>query len=248
MDINELVGSCQSIIGNLVFQYSDDFQKYLSAGGRCPSCKEKLWNSMGVHTKVEYYFADGTRASNLHSVDPTLSHARCSICGYQWNVRPNTTIEQPKQVKVLSVTETSRSQENIGDDKRIIDNLKSPAILRRKFTVSKNWKRSYTIEYEAVQVDGHEFSLGIQGTGLKFLTEESLRRQYSISENSQETYTEEVEIEVPAFTRLAVIFHWKRILQNGSIRITNNQGQEFDIPFHIVAGLTFDQLQYEDRE
>jgi hypothetical protein len=75
---------------------------------------------------------------------------------------------------------------------------------------------------------------------------DSVRKKFSISEESQETYAEQVELDVPAATHLTVYFQWKRIWQCGFIQFRNQNNEEWQVPFRVAVGVTFDQQQVDE--
>ena len=74
-----------------------------------------------------------------------------------------------------------------------------------------------------------------------------VKDRYSISESSKQTYSEEIVIEIPAYTKLRVFFQWKRIWQLGLIRFQDRNNKEFEIPFRVALGITFDQMQVDEK-
>ena len=142
--------------------------------------------------------------------------------------------------------ETDRMEENIGTDKRSIDNSKTIGLLKRKFTVSKQWTKTFSIEYENAKSENSAFCIGVDEISVKSSFEDSVRKKFSISEESQETYAEEVELDVPAATHLTVYFQWKRIWQCGFIQFRNQNNEEWQVPFRVAVGVTFDQQQVDE--
>jgi hypothetical protein len=147
----------------------------------------------------------------------------------------------------ISILETTRSEEPLGEDHRIIDNLHSSIHLTRKFTVSKNWSQAYTVGYEHIHTEKGEFGLSVMNqVNLKLAIEQALKAQYSIAETITRTYSEEVLLDVPARTKLRVTFRWKRLWQHGVVRLQSQPGQCLEVPFQVVVGLTFDQVQTDE--
>jgi Zn ribbon nucleic-acid-binding protein len=246
MDLQRHIGSFASTVQGNLYGISEDQRKFLSSGSRCPRCEEKLLDAWGLkYGRV--YSSDGKQIPAWRSNAFNISSLECLKCGYRWDYRNQNIPRTASESKLLNILETVRTQEKLGDDKRIIDNSRSSASLVRRFSVSKEWTRAYRIEYEKIKLDGQEVSIGMnEGMSVKSLTEDSIRQHYSISEEIRENYTEEVEIEIPAFTKLAVIFQWKRLWQHGIIEL-NHKSQKIIIPFQIVSGITFDQIQHDAK-
>lgn len=152
----------------------------------------------------------------------------------------------------LTILETERVEEFLGAEQRLIDNSNSATNLTRKFTISKEWSQSYTIEYENTTNRSGEGSVGLQLLNfnlgnLKLTAQNSLKEKYSISESSKQTYGEEIVIEIPPHTKLRVFFQWKRLWQSGLIKFKDRHGAEFEVPFRVVLGVTFDQMQVDEK-
>lgn len=162
--------------------------------------------------------------------------------------QPSSSKQTVSKYSSINIVETIRSEEPVGEEQRAIDNSGSAINLTRRFTVSKEWSQSYTVQYERVRSSGGEFNLGIADkAGIKLTIQEALKSQYSISDETRRAYAEEVVLEIPAKTRLRVFFHWKRIWQHGIIKLRDQRNREIEIPFQVVIGLTFDQTQVDDK-
>ena len=100
----------------------------------------------------------------------------------------------------------------------------------------------------AIVTGSTELGIGIDEiTSIKTSFEETIRKQYSISEETKEVYSEEIEIEVSSSIKLNLVFQWKRIWQCGFIKFRNQNNEELKVPFRVVVGVTFDQLQIDEN-
>lgn len=168
-----------------------------------------------------------------------------------WDKLANSSPIKPNKLEVVNIIERSRSEEILGVEQRLIDNSRSTSKTTRRFTVSREWSKNYTIKYENTQVNGTELNLGLklvetELANLKVASQETLNKQYSISEGTTENYTEEVQVEVPESKKLKIIFTWKRIWQHGIIKFRDQNNQVFDVPFQVAVGVTFDQSQIDE--
>lgn len=245
----KLFGALQSSVQGAIFDISKEQKAFLSSGGKCPSCECQITTAWSPKY-VNMFSSDGVQIpiwkiwkQNVFSI----SYFKCLKCGYEWNQRNtnNPVVVAPK-LRVVGFFETDRTQESLGDESRVIDNYRSPSAMTRKFTISREWNKGYVIEYEKSDANKHEIAIGAsEAVNIKAVTENALREQYSVSEGRKESASEEVEITVPANTKLCIIFQWKRIWQNGVIKLTDEKEQEFTVPYRIAVGITFDQLQYD---
>ena len=199
----------------------------------CPRCKEKI-PTFRKPTSIRQGMWGGWT---------------CSKCGCEIDRQGNEIVNSPPlKSEILGIVETGRVEESLGSDRRIIDNSKSSVNLTRKFSISKEWARTCSIEYEKAQVGSTELGIGIDEiTSIKTSFEETIRKQYSISEETKEVYSEEIEIEVPSSIKLNLVFQWKRIWQCGFIKFRNQNNEELKVPFRVVVGVTFDQLQIDEN-
>lgn len=152
----------------------------------------------------------------------------------------------------LTILETERVEEFLGSEQRLIDNSNSSTNLTRKFNISKEWSQSYTIEYENTTTHGGEGGVGLQLFNLnlgnlKLTAQSNLKEKYSISETSKQTYGEEIVIQIPPYTKLRVFFQWKRLWQHGLIKFKDCNEAEYELPFRVVIGVTFDQMQVDEK-
>jgi len=96
-----------------------------------------------------------------------------------------------------------------------------------------------------IKTNKSQFEMGAtQTVNIQDMVENTIRRQFSISEESKQLYTEEITLEIPSKKKLKVIFNWKRIWQHGLLLLKFN-GEQIEMPFQIVVGVTFDQSQVD---
>jgi len=150
-------------------------------------------------------------------------------------------------ISQLNVVETERVEEYLGSEQRVIDNSKSGITVTREFTIGKEWSQSYSIDYEktnslAGEVGGGFFNLGT----FKTTFQRTIKDRYSISEGIKLTYSEKIILQVKENTKLRVIFQWKRLWQHGLLKISDKNGVEFEVPFRVAIGVTFDQVQVDE--
>jgi hypothetical protein len=242
----QLEGSIEAAVSGL-FGISAEHKRYLTSGYKCPSCGESILK------KTDFYFRSGKKIprwvnAKAMSIPKMIVMAGCPICEHRWEVYGKSKPAVAFGVSVVDVVETERSEEAIGDDRRLIDNSKSSTKVTRKFALTKEWSRTYSIEYEKSHIDRSELNIAIQNIGgLRASAEHGLRQKYAMSEEAKETYVEEIESEVPAFTKLSLVFRWKRIWQHGVVQLNTSEGDEIRVPYKIVVGITFDQFQTDEK-
>jgi DNA-directed RNA polymerase subunit RPC12/RpoP len=256
---SKLMGSMDAAVGGGVYKFSEEHKSFCASGYKCSSCSK---SALGFTSpRLNYYSGNGKQLSFVvHSTDlflykstlgftPSAELVECQKCGYRWEIYKKGQANIPKQkLEVSDIIETDRSEEIIGVDRRLIDNSKSSSRLTRKFSINREWSKVYSIEYEKAQANGIELGVGVSETvSVKATSEESIRKKYFTSEESREICSEEVEVEIPASTKLNLAFQWKRIWQHGFILLRNENNEESRIPFRVVVGITFDQSQIDEK-
>jgi hypothetical protein len=142
------------------------------------------------------------------------------------------------------VNEGGLTTEPIGEEERIIDNSGSRASVVRRLSITKEWNQSYSIERDkTVRLAG-----SVEGSMPSVLSfdataEECLRLHYSVTQNIKKSQTEEVTIEVPPGATVSMRFLWKRVVRTGDIWLRRDGKGQWSVPFRIVVGITFDQVQ-----
>ncbi len=198
-----------------------------------------------AHLKsIGQFFSKSKDESSVSELSGVL--AKCPKCATKWPVfsggKLPETLKQPYQ----EIKETHRSEEEIGSEKREIDNSKSRIELERRFTVTKEWSKSFVIEEEKGRKTGAELSVGLsEATSIKAAAEEAIKFKYIRTEDTKQIYTEEIVLKVPANTKLLVVFNWKRIWQHGIITLHDERSGVSEWPFKLVVGITFDQTQVD---
>jgi hypothetical protein len=238
-DLLSAMGSVAGFQGKLL-GLSDEFQRFYSSGYRCLGCHERLLNILGQFD-IDFYTSNGQKMSIWKLAQLRADIAQCRRCGYRWPTRKGEILSKP------TILETERVEEGIGSDARIIDNSRSAVTLTRTFSISKEWSKSFSIEYEKATSFNGGVTVGLdEMSSLTAGFEQSVRERFSISREAKEIYSEEIQIQVPASKKLSVIFDWKKVWQLGFLQFYDLNKRELKVPFRVVVGITFDQRQIDD--
>jgi hypothetical protein len=246
--LNKLLTLSGSISSGVlaVFGASDEHRRFLESGYCCQGCGKRLTNILG-NLSVNFYTADGRKISLWSGGAVRSDIAECPKCGHRWSTYGKAAPNQPPGSETAEIVETERREEFFGEDRRVIDNLRSSSRPTRTFSFSKEWSRALHIEAERAAKENAGLSLGAKDVAaLQISSEEVLRRTYSISEDTKESSTEEISCEVPAHRKLTVIVRWKRIWQHGFVVLTRDD-ITLRVPFRVAVGVTFDQQQIEEE-
>lgn len=221
--------------------WSKEYSKF-KLTGFCPSCGKMSW-------RMPIFEADGKERHLIPpwKIDESM-YAQCFKCNARFPVLAKSVEPQDStEFQLINFSETSRTEEPIGEDKRLIDNSASSIRVTRRFLISKEWSRLYTIDYEKSKATSQGISVDFLSLGnITSSIENSLKVQYAVNKGEKLTYSEEVIVEIPANTRVSISFQWKRLWQKGNVLISYS-GKTFSIPFCIVVGLTFDQSQKDEK-
>jgi len=211
----------------------------------CPSCRKMNVVPRIIDSKTGETLSLMTFIWNY----PKTAVRVCTKCSARISLYPNGDLRSQRAGDAVEISETSITEEAIGSEERTINNLGSDTGVRRRFSVSKEWSRSYVIEHEELSKLSSNLSIGPdKASTIGLAAEESIRKNYSVSDGERHQYAEEVEIDVPARTKVRIVFHWKRLWQHGVVKVSAPAGGEAILSFKIVRGLTFDQSQQDEEE
>jgi predicted RNA-binding Zn-ribbon protein involved in translation (DUF1610 family) len=226
--------------------WSNEHKRFLANDHKCEQCGTRLVSKWG-RWETELYAADGRKLSLLANGVLRASSFGCPHCGHRWK-KYDGAPDAGTAAETEEIVETERSEEFIGEDRRVIDNSRSSGTPTRTFSFSKEWSKTFHIEVERAKTNGVDLTLGEKDSAaLRLSSEKTLRRAYTVSEDTKETSTEEVSCQVPAHRKLTVLVSWKRIWQHGFVQLSRG-GVPVKIPFRIAVGVTFDQTQIEDGD
>jgi hypothetical protein len=136
------------------------------------------------------------------------------------------------------------AEQGIGTEPKTINNLHYDAEYEGKITISQEWIKSWSIEYE----EAKKISRGVHSKApvvgdVRHEIERQFRSKYAISESLKHTTTEEVPVKVPPRSKLALHFHWKKLWQHGLIKFRDLAGNDREVPFAVAVRVTFDVEQ-----
>jgi hypothetical protein len=141
----------------------------------------------------------------------------------------------------FQVFETSLIQEEAGQTSFVGDNTGSPVALTRATRVENELTRTIVIGGSSTETKGIAAGLQVGWIAVKAKIESMVTTQYSIQQDERRQISHEVVISVPPRSRVEVIVSWKRVWQNGFVRITDRDRLATDVPFRFVDNLDFDR-------
>jgi hypothetical protein len=144
--------------------------------------------------------------------------------------------------KALRVEPLGLSEEFLGIETLRIDNRQGQRPVNRSLKIQKEWRQSYVIEHEKAQTTTKQFEPTVTRSSMvKRSVENTYREKYSYSESRMQMLEESVSVEVPAHASALVELRWKHILDNWTLVVGNDLGEEVRVPVHVVTKLSFDQ-------
>jgi len=149
--------------------------------------------------------------------------------------------------ETLTLRETHRTEEAIGDEARTIDN-NSDGTVTRTVTVSKKWSKTYRVGSETTRSAEASLGADMLMLSVRARIEQALKTSYDLETTEENLIAETVTINVPAHTSTRLVLTWKRLWQHGVVRVTGADGPATELPFQVAVGLTFDQSQVDVGE
>jgi hypothetical protein len=144
--------------------------------------------------------------------------------------------------KVLRVEPLGLSEEFLGVETLRIDNREGQRPVNRSLKIQKEWQQSYVIEHEKAQTTTQQFEPTVTKSSMvKRSVENMYREKYSYSETRKQMLEEGVSVEVPPHAAAFLELRWKHILDNWTLVVGNDLGEEVRVPVHVVTKLSFDQ-------
>ena len=146
--------------------------------------------------------------------------------------------------KAVRVEPLGLSEEFLGMETLRIDNRQGQRPVNRslKMKIRKEWRQSYVIEHEKAQTTTKKFEPTVTRSSMvKRSVENACCEKYSYSESRMQMLEESVSVEVPAHASALVELRWKHILDNWTLVVGNDLGEEVRVPVHVVTKLAFDQ-------
>jgi len=158
--------------------------------------------------------------------------------------RSETAAPPPATPTTSAVVEGSRYEIPLGDETRTIDNSKSSSSTMRVVRLTREWARTCAVDVDHITTVRGSAGLGLHVLTLKAEAERTLNKKYSATTEERETFEEEVTLNIGKNTKSEIIFSWKEIRQKGVVHIAGGD-LEVQIPYEVVAGVTFDQQQID---
>jgi hypothetical protein len=204
---------------------------------RCPYCRAYL-NPYNPFCK--FLDADGNYINIIFAWERRkATFQECPKCGRRWPLYSD--YEETVPSLNVSLVETSRSEEFIGNEPRRVEN-KSSATIQRTLRASKEWTYKIELDTTHTSLSSFEQKLAIKDVSLASQIQNSIQKRYDVSISETQRFEEEVLIAIPKNTSVEATFIWKRIWQNGYVEIEMGQAK---LPFRLCVGITFDLRQDE---
>jgi hypothetical protein len=144
--------------------------------------------------------------------------------------------------KILRTESLGISEEFLGVETLRIDNRQGQRPVNRSLKIQKEWRQGYVIEHEKAQTTTKQFEPTVTRSSMvKRSVENTYREKYSYSESRRQLLEESVSVEVPPHASALLELRWKNILDNWTLVVGNDLGEEVRVPVHVVTKLSFDQ-------
>jgi hypothetical protein len=147
--------------------------------------------------------------------------------------------------QILEYVETDQTEEPLGQEVRVIDNRQSSTGVTRSVKASREWTTNLTVGTENTRTLGGEMGVEKRWLTIKGKIESELQHNYSMEVGSRHLFEESLTISAPPRTSIRLVLHWKRIWQNGVVRLSHYDGAITEVPYKFVVNVTFDQSQQD---
>lgn len=144
---------------------------------------------------------------------------------------------------IINITETDTSYEIIGKEHRIIDNSNNNGHVRRKMTISREWKKTYSFSENANSSNENFGRLSFHLVELGLKISNVIENKYEFHNMETKNYSEEIELDILPHSKIVLEIDWKIIWQNGLIELSDSENNIVFYPYRVAKGLTFDQTQ-----
>jgi hypothetical protein len=220
--------------------YSDEQKRYLKGFGKCPLCETR-----GAAELID------TEGNVLRKLDWKLSIkpdpdrpvvARCRHCEQTWPIFADKALALPAVEPTIEVVETNQTAERFRVDTMCLDNRGGTTPLRRSVTKSQEWNRTYEISGEESKTTEKKLGLTLPAGTLGVKAERAVKSSYRLTEDEKAVLTDTFDFEVPPNTLREVSFIYKKIWQNGLVRVEEN-GETREAPFRVAVRLEVDLAQ-----
>jgi hypothetical protein len=142
----------------------------------------------------------------------------------------------------LEIVETGLMEEPAGPTSHVEDNTDSDLPIWRQTKVANEWSQDIVLGGEVGYTKGVSARLGVSWLSVEAKLEKNIKRQYAIQQGQRQLVAHEVQIQIPARSRVQVTVNWKRIWRQGLIRIHDaTNGTMAEIPFRVLHSMDFDR-------
>ncbi|MGB0929454.1 MAG: hypothetical protein ACPGVB_01670, partial [Chitinophagales bacterium] len=197
--------------------------------------KMEFWATIAFYLIIFYlidWFFEGYNNPDLKQKQGIFSAKRS-------NKKEQTT----ETYRISTITETNVTYESNSSELRTIDNSRSNGIVRRRLIISREWKKTISLQEEDYNRSTKKAKIGLSFLGLEGELEEAIQTKYNFTRQETKIFSEEVELEVGPSSKIVLRIDWKTIWQNGIIELENPTGDIIFFPYKIAKGITFDQHQ-----
>lgn len=107
--------------------------------------------------------------------------------------------------RILEMQQTTRFDEALGEDVRIIDNQSSPAPVTRTLKASREWTRTLTVAQDEHRAATSEAGANLLWLSAKASIEQELQRSLSLAIGVTHLFEEQITVTVPEYTSVRVV-------------------------------------------
>jgi hypothetical protein len=149
-----------------------------------------------------------------------------------------------KRPTIIRISQPAQRFEKLGDEVRIFNNASASTAVE---TITVNYRSGVSATVELSQARSLSGTAGVSffdAVNAKAELQKDLAQRHSIQIDQALTVEQSTVVNVPAYTNIAVTFHWKRIWATGMVVLADSAEPESElaeVPFEITIGLSFDK-------
>jgi serine/threonine protein kinase len=161
---------------------------------------------------------------------------------YQLSTVTSPRVVTIKKADVIGHKGGTLRQEDHGDDVYTFDNSRSSSTSVETIHVAHTAKVEITIDLSKARSPGGQ-------AGIRFLDfasiegqiKSEIRMRHELALKEELVFDQTTAISIPASTHVRVVFHWKRVWQEGTVTLGQRGAALAEVPYAITIALRFDK-------
>jgi serine/threonine protein kinase len=147
-----------------------------------------------------------------------------------------------KNAEVLRHKPGPRRQEDLGDEVYTFDNSKSDSTSTETIRIAHTARIEVDVDLsKARSVDGHVRLQFPTLAAVEGRIRSEILEKHRLSLKDELFFEQTTTISIPARTSVRVVFHWKRVWEEGTVVLGHRASAQAEVPYAITVMLSFDK-------